>query len=134
MKNNVEDRMMVWILWCFLFSLILYFLNLFIKTVGTPNRKFKHAVKHKRYYIIDDRNNVRKNFLLTYKGVVFEGEKHLGPEKNSFRVDSIYVWAHNSAALTKVSLPDLLFIEQKIQKQYPKAKINWNNPFFELMR
>jgi hypothetical protein len=134
MKNNVEDRMMVWFLWCILISLILYFLNLFIKTIGTPNRKFKHAVKQKRYYIIDDKNNVRKNFLLTYKGVVLEGEKHIDSDINSFRVDSIYIWTHNSADLTKLDLPDYLFIEQKIHKQYPKAKINWNNPFFELMR
>jgi hypothetical protein len=134
MKNNVEERMMVWILWCILISLILYFLNLFIKTLGTPNRKFKHAVKQKRYYIMDDKNNVRKNFLLTYKGVVFEGEKHLGFGKNSFAVDSIYIWLHDSADIEKLGLTDFLFIEQKILKQYPKAKINWNNPFFELMR
>lgn len=84
--------------------------------------------------MIDDKNNVRKNFLITFKGAVFEGEKHLGSGKTSFTVDSIYIWAQHSADLEKINLTDYFYIEQEILKQYPKAKINWNNPFFELMR
>lgn len=125
---------MVWILWCFLVSLILYFLYLFIKTTGTPNRKFRYAVKQKCFYIMDDKKNVRKNFLLTYKGFIFEGEKHTGSGKKTFAVDSIYIWIQNTGDLGQIKLADILFIEKKILKQYPRAKINWNHPFFELMR
>lgn len=84
--------------------------------------------------MIDDKKNVRKNFLITYQGAVFEGEKHPGSGKNPFEVDSIYIWAQHSADLKKLNLSDFFYIEQQILKQYPKAKINWNNPFFELMR
>jgi hypothetical protein len=124
---------MVWILWCILASLILFFFYLFIKTTATPNRKFRHAVKQKQFYMVDDKNNVRKNLLLTFKGVILEGEKHPGTSKNSLDVGSIYIWTWNPADIEKMDLADFFFIEQKILKQYPKAKINWNNPFFKLM-
>ena len=39
-----------------------------------PKRKLELAHEQKRFYFLDDPNNVRKNFLLTYKGVLFEGK------------------------------------------------------------
>lgn len=125
---------MIGIMWVILFTVTLFFLNLFIKTSLMPNRKFRYAVKQKCFYMIDDTKNVRKNFLLTYKGAVFEGEKYLGTGKYSFTVDSIFIWKRDSNGIEKLGRQDFFFIEQKILKQYPGAKINWNNPFYEWMK
>jgi hypothetical protein len=120
---------MVWTMRCFLLALILYFLYLLIKTTLTPNRRFRHAVKQERFYMLDDPNNVRKNILLTCKGAIFEGEKYLGTGKNSGDVVSIHIWARNPKDFEKIAPQYLFAIERKILKQYPNAKINWKNPF-----
>ncbi len=126
--------MMAWIMRGILLGLILFLLYLFLKTTLKPNRKFRQAVKQKRFYMVDNKNNVRKNFLLTFKGAIFEGEKHLGTGENSFEVDTIFIWMHDYTNLERLARNDFFFIEQKILKQYPKAKINWHNPFYELMK
>lgn len=118
---------------CILLALIIFLIYLFLKTTLRPSRKFRHAVKQKRFYMIDTKNNVRKNFLLTFKGVVFEGEKHLGTNKNSDAVDTIYIRICNPDKLEGMIRNDFFFIEQKILKVYPEAQIHWDNPFYEVM-
>jgi hypothetical protein len=124
---------MAFIMRSILLALIIFFIYLFLKTTLTQNRKFRHAVKQKRFYMIDTKNNVRKNLLLTLNGAVFEGEKHLDSNKNTNSVDTIYIRIRNPADLEGMVRKDFFFIEQKILKAYPGAQIHWDNPFYELM-
>ena len=82
-----------------LFALILFLLYRMVKFIINPKRKLELAHEQKRYYFLDDQNNVRKNFLLTYKGVLFEGEKYLGTTDNAFDVVSIFIWPHSVSSL-----------------------------------
>ena len=77
-----------------LLALVLLVLLIYsgIRYLLHPKRKLELAHEKKRFYFLDDPNNVRKNFLLTYKGVLFEGEKYLGTTTDSFDVVSIFVF------------------------------------------
>lgn len=81
--------------------------------------------------MIDDIKNVRKNFLLTYKGAVFEGEKYVGTANNDFEVISILLFAKNSTNFNRLVNEDFQFIERKILEKYPSAKIKWKYPTIE---
>ena len=61
-----------------LFALILFLLYRMVKFILNPKLKLELADEQKRYYFLNDPKNVRKNFLLTYKGVLIEGEKVFG--------------------------------------------------------
>ena len=117
-----------------LFALILFLLYKMVKFILNPKRKLEHAHEQKRYYFLDDPNNVRKNFLLTYKGVLIEGEKYLGTTDNAFDVISIFLWPHNVSSLMGLVREDFLFIERKILEQYPNAKLDWKSPVKEFMQ
>ncbi len=96
-------------------------------------RKLELAHEQKRYYFLDDQKNARKNFHLTYNGVLFEGEKYLGTTSNAFEVVSVFVWPKNIASLQGMVRDDFLFIEQKIMDSYPNAKIDWKSPIKEFL-
>jgi hypothetical protein len=117
-----------------LFALIIYVIYFLIKYIINPKRKLELAQEHKQYYFYDDSSNVRKNFLLTYKGVLFEGEKYLGTTNNAFDVVSIFIFPRNVSALKGLSKEDFLFIEKKVQEQYRSAKIDWKSPIKELLK
>src|SRR3954467_6039866 len=106
-----------------LFALILFLLYRMVKFIINPKRKLELAYEQKRYHYLDDQNNVRKNFLLTYKGVLFEGEKYLGTTNDSFDVVSIFIWPHNVNALKGFVREDFQFIEHKVSENYPYAKL-----------
>ncbi|MDZ5472460.1 sigma-w pathway protein ysdB [Bacillus sp. 31A1R] len=124
----------MWLLRFLLFALIIFLIYTAIKFVLNPKRKLELAHEQKRYYFLDDKNNVRKNFLITYKGVLFEGEKYLGTTENAFEVISIFVWPHKVSALQGLVREDFLFIERKILEGYPNAKIDWKSPIKEFMK
>jgi hypothetical protein len=117
-----------------LFGLILFLLYRVVQFILNPKRKLELAHEQKRYYFLDDPNNVRKNFLLTYKGVVFEGEKYLGTTDHAFDVVSIFIWPHSVASLMGFVREDFLFIEHKISEKYPNAKLDWKSPIKEFMQ
>lgn len=98
-----------------------------------PKRKLELAHDQKRFYFLDDTNNVRKNFILTYKGVLFEGEKYLGTTTDSFDVISIFVFPRDPGALKGLTKNDFKTIEQHILKHYPTAKIDWKSPIKEFL-
>ncbi len=89
-----------------------------------PRRKLEQAHERKQFFFLDDEKNVRKNFLLTYKGVLFEGEKYLGTTARHFEIVSIYVWARETERLKGLSREDFQFIEDDIRLRYPDAKLN----------
>lgn len=98
-----------------------------------PKRKLELAHEKKQFYFLDDVNNVRKNFVLTYKGVLFEGEKYLGTTADSFEVVSIFVFPRSVSALKGLTKNDFKTIEQHISMHYPKAEIDWKSPIKEFL-
>ena len=99
----------------------------------TQREKLELAHEQKKFYFLDDQNNVRKNFVLTYNGVLFEGEKYLGTTTDFFDVVSIFVFPRNVNSLKGLTKNDFKIIEQHIQKHYPTAEIDWKSPIKEFM-
>ncbi len=125
---------MMWLIRFLLFALILFLIYRTIKFILNPKRKLELAHEQKRFYLLDDPNNVRKNFLLTYKGALFEGEKYLGTTNTQFDVVSIFIWPHSVNALKGFVREDFRFLEQIIQVDYPNAKIDWKSPVKEFIQ
>ena len=124
---------MMWVIRFLLLILLLVLIYQFIKFIGSPKRKLELARKQKRYFLYDDQDNVRKNFLLTYKGVMFEGEKYLGSTKDSFDVVSISIWPQQETSVKNLVHEDFHYIEQKINEQYQSARIDWKSPVKEFL-
>lgn len=103
------------------------------KYIMNPKRKLELAQDKKQFYFLDDPDNVKKNFLLTYKGVLFEGEKYLGTTENSFDVVSISVWTSQPNHLKGFERNDLYFVEREILIHYPHASVEWKNPVNKLV-
>lgn len=118
----------------FLFALIIFIIYCAIKYILNPKRKLELAHEKKRFYFYDQTNNVRKNFFITYKGVLFEGEKYLGTTDNAFEVVSIFIWPHDVNSLYGMVREDFEFIEKKIGEIYPNAKIDWKSPIKEFLK
>jgi cbb3-type cytochrome oxidase subunit 3 len=104
-----------------------------IKYLVNPKRKLELAHEKKLFYFLDDNQNVRKNFLITYRGVLFEGEKYLGTTENAFEVVSVQVWAKSTDKLQGLNKEDFYFIEKEILLAYPNTTINWKSPIKELL-
>ncbi|WP_433743551.1 sigma-w pathway protein ysdB [Falsibacillus pallidus] len=124
---------MLWLFRFVIFALILYLLYKAFKFITDPKRKLELAHEKKEYFFHDNMGNVRKNFLLTYKGVLFEGEKYLGTTEDAFDVVSIFVWPRNPDQLAGLKSEDFLFLESEISGAYPHAKIDWKSPIKEFM-
>jgi uncharacterized membrane protein len=124
---------MMWLIRLVLFAIIIFLIYSVIKYLLNPKRKLELAHEQKRFYYLDDPNNVRKNFLITYKGALFEGEKYLGTTDNAFEIISIFIWPKNVASLKGMVREDFQFIERKIFENYPNAKIDWKSPIKEFM-
>ncbi|MBT2754501.1 sigma-w pathway protein ysdB [Mesobacillus foraminis] len=124
---------MLWILRLILFASIIFLLYRTVRYLLHPKRKLELAHEQKRFFLLDDQENVRKNFLVTYKGVMFEGEKYLGTTEYAFEVVSIFMWPKNSAALKGLSYEDFLVIENEVHELYPGAAISWKSPVKEFM-
>lgn len=115
-------------------ALIIYLLYKGIKYLFDPKRKLELAHEKEEYYFYDDAKNVRKNFFLTYKGVMFQGEKYLGESDRSFEVVSIFVWTKDPSKLNGFTVEDFLFLETDIRSSYPIAQVDWKSPVRELMK
>ncbi|MDQ0230991.1 sigma-w pathway protein ysdB [Metabacillus malikii] len=115
------------------FALIIFLIYSGFKYLFNPKRKLELAKEQKQFYFLDDKEDVRKNFMVTYKGVLFEGEKYLGTTSQSFEVVSIFVWAKSSSALQGLTLKDFYYIEEEIKQRYPYADVDWKSPIKELL-
>lgn len=124
----------MWVIRFLLFALIIFLIYTVIKYLLNPKRKLELAHEQKRFYFLDNKNNVRKNFFVTYKGVLFEGEKYLGTTENAFEVVDVFIWPHKVSALNGLVREDFLFIEKKVQEIYPNADIDWKSPIHEFMK
>ncbi|MGN0514089.1 MAG: hypothetical protein ACI4GD_07405 [Lachnospiraceae bacterium] len=74
--------------------------------------------------MLDDPADVRRNFFITYKGFLFEGEKY--PDHNS-EVVSIFIWQHNHTEKENSCQEEILEIEKRISRHYPAARIDWKS-------
>ncbi len=125
---------MLWVIRLVLLVFILFVIYRIILYLFHPKRKLELAREQQRYYYYDDPTNVRKNFLLTYKGVVFEGEKYSDALKESFDVVSILIAPQQVIDLNRFVTGDFHYIEQKIYEHYPNAKIDWKSPVKEFLQ
>jgi hypothetical protein len=115
-------------------ALLVYLFYRGIAYVLDPKRKLDDAYQKGSYYFYDDVKNARKNFFISYKGALFEGEKYLGTTDNAFEVVSIFVWAKDTMKLQGFTRDDFLFLEKEILMNYPAADIGWKNPIEQLMK
>lgn len=114
-------------------AIIIYLFYRGIRYLTDPKRKLDDAYEQERYYFYDDVKNVQKNFFITYKGAMFEGEKYLGTTDHSFDVVSIFVWVKDEAKLQGFTKDDFRFLQSEILSNYPEAAISWKNPIEQLM-
>ncbi|MDE5412359.1 MULTISPECIES: sigma-w pathway protein ysdB [Alkalihalobacterium] len=105
-----------------------------IKYITNPKRKFELAHEKKQFHFHDEKQNVRKNFFVTYKGVLFEGEKYLGTTDKAFEVISAQVWVKNPELLQGLDREDFEVIEKEILIHYPNAEIEWKSPVKEFLK
>lgn len=117
-----------------LIGIVIYAFYKLMMYLFDPKRKLDEALEKESYYFYDDAKNVRKNFLITFHGALFEGEKYLGTTEDAFDVVSIFVWAHDTSKLQGLTREDFLFLEKEIRMSYPNASISWKNPIEELMK
>jgi len=114
--------------------LVVYIFYKGVRYLTDPKRKLDEAYENGEFYFYDDVKNVRKNFFISYKGALFEGEKYLGTTENSFEVVSIFVWVHDTMKLQGLTKDDFYYLENEILMSYTNAKINWKNPIEKLMK
>lgn len=115
-------------------ALVIFIIYSIFKYLLNPKRKLELAHEQKNFYLLDQKNNVRRNFLLTYKGVLFEGEKYLGTTDKAFEVISIFIWPKNPEMLKGLKKQDFAFIQKEVRRQYPDALIDWKSPIKEFLQ
>lgn len=115
-------------------ALIIYIVYKGVRYLTDPKRRLDEAHERGEYYFYDDVKNVRKNFFISYKGALFEGEKYLGTTENAFEVVSIFIFVHDSMKLQGFTKEDFLYLEKEILMNYPNATISWKNPIEQLMK
>lgn len=123
---------MVFMLRTVIVVLILFLLYSSVKYLLSPKRKLKLAHEHKKVFLLDDASDIRKNFLLTYRGVMFEGEKYKGPEHSEPGELSIFIWPKQTAAWNELKQEDRREIENILHQSYPSAVIDWKSPAQDL--
>ncbi|GGM26831.1 sigma-w pathway protein YsdB [Paraliobacillus quinghaiensis] len=116
-----------------IFIAIIFMLYSAYKYIINPKRKLEVAKDKKVFYFLDESDNIKKNFLMTYKGILFEGEKYLGTTENSFDVINISVSARHPSELKGLERDDLYFLEEEILIRYPYATVEWKNPINKLV-
>lgn len=115
-------------------AFIIYLFYKGVRYLTDPKRKLDEAYENGHYYFYDDVKTIRKNFFISYKEALFEGEKYLGTTENAFEVVSIFVFVHDPMRLQGFTKADFLYLEKEIFMNYPNAKINWKNPIEQLMK
>lgn len=117
-----------------LFSLIIYLIYKIVQFILSPKRKLESAHENRKFFFYDVPDNIRKNFMITYNGVMFEGEKYLGTTDKAFDVVSIFVWPKNPDLLQGITYDDFMMLEKEINLRYPHAEIDWKSPIKEFIQ
>src|SRR5699024_4495711 len=80
-----------------------------LKYLFHPRRKLEQAHDRHQFFFYDEKD-IRRNFFITYKGVMFEGEKSLGTTDDSFEIVSITVWSKQTDRLAGFTIEDFELI------------------------
>lgn len=126
--------MMTLLLQLFVLAALIILVYTIVRYLRSPLRKLEQAQNDNQYFLYDDREHVRKNLFLTYKGAMFEGEKHVGSTERSFEVVRISVRPKRTDKLEGLEYDDFMFIEKEIKDHYPHASIDWKSPVDALMK
>ncbi len=110
-------------------ALLVYFVLFIIRYVRNPKRKLMQAKEQNEFYVVDEAENVRKNLELTYKGVLFEGEKYINEQ-----IFSITMLLKNPDQLNDLTHEDIRLVSAKVSTSYPKAIISWKSPVREFLK
>ncbi len=97
-----------------LLALLIYFIYMGVKFYANPKRRLRLAQSKENFYFIDEQKNTRKNLQLTYKGVLFEGEKHIPSKDHPLFIHTIFVWTENPEKLNRFSAGDF----EEVEKRY----------------
>lgn len=114
----------LWLLLLLGFIVVLYTP---IKYLASSKRKFNKAHKDGTFYFLDNSTNIRENFFITYKGMMFQGEKYTDDQNQSSDVRSIFIWSEHTSTKEKIREEDIRFIERAIRSNYPTATIDWKS-------
>jgi cbb3-type cytochrome oxidase subunit 3 len=105
-----------------------------IKHFINPRRKLAYAIANRQTLLMDDKQDIRKNLLIAYKGSLFEGEKYMGTIDGSFQIIQIHLQPQDNQKLIGFDVADFLAIEQQVLALYSHAQISWGSPVKELVR
>lgn len=111
-----------------LLALLVYFIYMAVKFYSNPKRRLKLAQSKENFYFFDEQKNTRKNLQLTYKGVLFEGEKHIPSKDHPLFIHTIFVWTEAPEKLSGFSADDFEEVEKRVLERYPNCKIDWDQP------
>lgn len=125
---------MIIVLFRLLILLAIVFLSYtFYLYLTDPKRKLDKAKQKKVFYMLDDKENDKKNLYFTYKGILFEGEKYIGANEEAFDVVTISVHVLNPEEMAGFDRNDLYFLEEELLIHYPFAEIDWKPPVNQLV-
>lgn len=105
-----------------------------LKYIKDPLRRLESAQRKKQLYLLDNPHNARKNLLVVYRGVRFEGEKYVGVTEDEFVVNSILMRVLEPNDLIGLNREDFYKIEREIYTAYPHAEITWQNPVDDFLK
>ncbi|GAK09721.1 MULTISPECIES: hypothetical protein [Geomicrobium] len=97
-------------------------------------RKLEVAHKRQEFYFYDDPDDVRKNFLITYRGVMFEGEKYVSVAESSFEVVRVVMDPKRTERIEGLGYEDFLYLESEVKQRYSHAQVEWRSPIKQLMQ
>ncbi|GAK12506.1 sigma-w pathway protein ysdB [Geomicrobium sp. JSM 1781026] len=119
----------------FLFIAIAFFILVYsaVRYIRDPKHQLEKAHNKQQLYLYDHQQDARKNFLITYKGVMFEGEKYIGTTDDGFEVVRISLDPKRIENIEGLHFEDFQFIEAEITDVYPHATIQWRSPVKQLM-
>lgn len=115
-------------------ALVAFIFYKVMRYILDPKRKLDEAYAKGEFYIYDDVKDIRKNFFISYKGALFEGEKYLGTTDHSFDVVSIFISVRNLEELQGFTIDDFEFLQKEVLASYPHAKISWVEQIEELLK
>ena len=96
-----------------LLALLIYFIYMCVKFYANPKRRLRLAQSKENFILLTNRKHA-KNLQLTYKGVLFEGEKHIPSKDHPLFIHTIFVWTENPEKLNRFSAGDF----EEVEKRY----------------
>lgn len=126
--------MIGWLLYLLLFLAVSVLIYSGWKYITGGRRKLEEARRKEQFYLLDDPHTTNENFMITYKGVQFEGEKKIGATEEAFTVTSIVMRILEPNDLYGLTRDDFYEIERNVYASYPDADIHWQHPIDQFLK